>query len=90
MRSTSPRPCPRRSGSTARPPWHTTRGPITRFGDALVGCTDAWGHIANDVLTLSRPEIAELGEPAADGRGASSTMPHKVNPVLSVLIRRAA
>lgn len=77
-------------GLHAVPPWHTARAPVTRLGDALVRCTDAWGRIANDVLTLSRPEIAELAEPAADGRGSSSTMPHKANPVLSVLVRRTA
>jgi 3-carboxy-cis,cis-muconate cycloisomerase len=68
-------------------PWHTSRAPITRIGDAAVGCTDAWGRIANDVLTLSRPEIGELAEGEA---GGSSTMPHKRNPALSALIRRAA
>jgi 3-carboxy-cis,cis-muconate cycloisomerase len=68
-------------------PWHTVRSVITRAGDALVGCCDAWGHIAADVATGSRREIGEL----AEGRGGgSSTMPHKRNPVLSVLIRRAA
>jgi 3-carboxy-cis,cis-muconate cycloisomerase len=68
-------------------PWHTTRSAITRAGDAMVGCCDAWGHIATDVTTGSRREIGEL----AEGRGGgSSTMPHKNNPVLSVLIRRAA
>jgi 3-carboxy-cis,cis-muconate cycloisomerase len=68
-------------------PWHTTRSVVTRVGDALVTCCDAWGHIAADVATGSRPEIGEL----AEGRGgSSSTMPHKNNPVLSVLIRRAA
>ena len=72
------------------PPWHTTRAPITRTGDALTRATDAWGRIARDVLVLARPEIAELAEPAEVGRGGSSTMPHKVNPILSVLIRRAA
>ena len=56
----------------------------------VVACTDAWGHVANDVLLLGRPEISELAEPAVPGRGGSSTMPHKTNPVLSVLIRRAA
>ncbi|WP_300683614.1 lyase family protein [Nocardioides sp.] len=75
---------------SARTPWHTTRRPITAIGDALVVCTDAWGRIAADVVTLSRTEIAELAEPAGEGRGGSSTMPHKRNPVLSVLIRRAA
>jgi 3-carboxy-cis,cis-muconate cycloisomerase len=63
---------------------------VTRIGDALVRCTDAFGHIAGDVLTLSRPEIGELAEATVTGRGGSSTMPHKVNPVLSVLIRRAS
>jgi 3-carboxy-cis,cis-muconate cycloisomerase len=68
-------------------PWHTSRAPVTRIGDAAVGCTDAWGRIANDVLTLSRPEIGELAEGES---GGSSTMPHKRNPALSALIRRAA
>jgi 3-carboxy-cis,cis-muconate cycloisomerase len=74
----------------AAPPWHTTRTPFTRYADALVRATDAMGHIANDVLLLTRPEIGELAEPAVQGRGGSSTMPQKANPVLSVLIRRAA
>ncbi|NED63360.1 3-carboxy-cis,cis-muconate cycloisomerase, partial [Streptomyces sp. SID10244] len=43
-------------------PWHSVRTAITRSGDAAVGCSDAWGHIANDVLVLSRPEIGELSE----------------------------
>ncbi|OMC50855.1 3-carboxy-cis,cis-muconate cycloisomerase [Mycobacterium sp. IS-2888] len=77
-------------GLDVRAPWHTTRTPVTAAADALVGCTDCWGRIASDVLTLGRPEIAELGEPAAEGRGGSSSMPHKRNPVLSILIRRAA
>lgn len=71
-------------------PWHTSRAPLTRTADALVTCTDAWGHVATDVATLSRTEIGELAEPSVDGRGGSSTMPHKHNPVLSVLVRRAA
>jgi 3-carboxy-cis,cis-muconate cycloisomerase len=72
------------------PPWHTARGPITAAGDALVGCCDAWGRIARDVIELGRPEIGELAEPASAGRGGSSTMAQKRNPVLSVLIRRTA
>ena len=59
------------------PPWHTTRSTVTRIGDALVTCCDAWGHIASDVATGSRPEIGELVE--GEG-GGSSTMPHKNNP----------
>lgn len=80
--------CATSLGLAPSPPWHTNRAPITRLGDALVRCTGAWGHVANDVITLARPEIAELTEPPV--RGGSSTMPHKSNPVLSVLIRRAA
>lgn len=77
-------------GLDIRMPWHTTRTPVTALADALVGCTDAWGRIASDVVTLVRPEIAELSEPDTGGRGGSSSMPHKHNPVLSILIRRAA
>jgi len=77
-------------GLHTRPPWHTTRTPITAAADALVGCTDAWGRIASDVVTLARPEIGELDEPAGENRGGSSSMPHKRNPVLSIMIRRAA
>lgn len=73
-----------------RRPWHTSRGPVTRTADALVTCTDAWGHLATDVATLSRPELGELAESTEGGRGGSSTMPHKRNPVLSVLLRRSA
>ena len=77
-------------GLAPRPPWHTSRRPVTVVGDALVTATDAWGRIASDVATLGRPEIGEVVEPAVAGRGGSSTMPQKQNPVLSVLVRRAA
>lgn len=77
-------------GLAARPPWHTTRTPVTAAADAFVGCTDAWGRLASDVVTLARPEIGELSEPGGENRGGSSSMPHKRNPVLSILIRRAA
>jgi 3-carboxy-cis,cis-muconate cycloisomerase len=71
-------------------PWHTQRGPVTRLGDALVGVTDALGLIAADVALMARPELGEVREPGGEGRGASSTMPHKRNPVLSVLVKAAA
>jgi 3-carboxy-cis,cis-muconate cycloisomerase len=71
-------------------PWQTQRAPITGLGDALTTLTDALGTISSDVLVLARPEIAELGEPAEVGRGGSSAMPQKHNPVLSVLIQSAA
>lgn len=80
-----------RLGLDAPPhPWHVTRRPITALGDALTATTDALGLIAGMVALLSRPELAELAEPAAPGRGGSSTMPQKRNPVLSVLVRSAA
>ncbi|MET8523356.1 lyase family protein [Nocardioides sp. NPDC004968] len=77
-------------GLTPRVPWHTNRAPLTAAADALVTAADTWGRIATDVTLLTRPEIGELAEPAGEGRGGSSTMPHKSNPVLSVLIRRHA
>lgn len=71
-------------------PWHTDRMPITGLGAALADTVAAAGTMAADVLTSSRPEIAEVSEPRASGRGGSSAMPQKQNPVLSVLIRQAA
>ncbi|MGN6244827.1 MAG: lyase family protein [Motilibacteraceae bacterium] len=76
-----------RLGLETAAPWHVVRTPLTRLGDALVRCSDAWGHLAGDVLTLSRSEVGELSEGRA---GASSTMPHKKNPVLATLVRRTA
>lgn len=73
-----------------RIPWHTARAPFTALADALVTVTDALGVIAADVVLLSRTEIGEVAEPASPGRGVSSAMPQKHNPVLSVLMRSAA
>lgn len=78
---------PRALGLSPSPPWHTRRTPVTRIGDALCATTDAWGRVAGDVLVLGRPEIGEL----VDGSGGgSSTMPHKANPTLAVLLHRTA
>ncbi|GGV42254.1 lyase family protein [Paenarthrobacter nicotinovorans] len=74
----------------AAAPWHTNRLVVTALGDGLAALVDSFGKIAADLLFLSRPEVAELGEPLAAGRGVSSAMPQKQNPVLSVLIRSAA
>ncbi|MFI5086712.1 MAG: lyase family protein, partial [Actinomycetales bacterium] len=71
-------------------PWQTNRLPVTGLGQALADVLAAAGKVANDVLLLSRPELGEVSEPAAAGRGVSSAMPQKQNPVLSVLIRSAA
>ncbi|MFJ4267577.1 adenylosuccinate lyase family protein [Paenarthrobacter nicotinovorans] len=78
-------------GLTPAPaPWHTNRLAVTSLGDSLASLLDAFGKIAADLVFLSRPEVGELGEPLAVGRGVSSAMPQKQNPVLSVLIRSAA
>ena len=71
-------------------PWQTNRLPMTALAAALADVLAAVGKVANDVLLLSRPEFGELSEPRAEGRGVSSAMPQKQNPVLSVLIRSAA
>ena len=71
-------------------PWHTTRGPIAKLGAALAVTIGALGKMAVDVQTLTRTEIAEAAEPHATGRGASSAMPQKRNPVSATLIRAAA
>lgn len=76
----------------ARPalPWHALRTPVADTAAALAFTTGALGKLAADVQVLVRTEIAEVAEPAVAGRGGSSAMPHKRNPVLSTLIRSAA
>ncbi|MCK9794486.1 lyase family protein [Isoptericola sp. 4D.3] len=71
-------------------PWHVTRFPVVRAAAALAEVCAALGTVAADVLVGARAEVGELREPAAPGRGASSAMAHKRNPVLSVLVRRSA
>ncbi|WP_051813691.1 3-carboxy-cis,cis-muconate cycloisomerase [Kitasatospora sp. MBT63] len=76
----------------ARPvlPWHALRTPMADLAAALALTTGALGKIAVDVQVLARTEVREVAEPAVAGRGSSSAMPHKRNPVLSTLIRSAA
>ncbi|WP_406117801.1 3-carboxy-cis,cis-muconate cycloisomerase [Streptomyces sp. NBC_00989] len=71
-------------------PWHALRTPVADLAAALAHTAGALGKIAADVLVLARTEIGEVAEPAVAGRGASSAMPHKRNPVLATLIRSAA
>lgn len=68
-------------------PWHVLRTPTADLAAALATTSGALGKIAEDVLTLSRTEIAELAE--GDG-GKSSAMPHKSNPVRATLIAATA
>ncbi|MEZ7003353.1 3-carboxy-cis,cis-muconate cycloisomerase [Streptomyces sp. AD55] len=76
----------------ARPalPWHALRTPVADLAAALAHTAAALGKIAVDVQVLARTEIGEVAEPAPAGRGVSSAMPHKRNPVLATLIRSAA
>ncbi|MDQ7803625.1 adenylosuccinate lyase family protein [Amycolatopsis sp. A133] len=71
-------------------PWHGIRTPIADVAAALLVTTGALGKIAADVLVLSRTEIGEVTEAPAPGRGASSAMPQKHNPVFSTLVATAA
>ncbi|MEV1065362.1 lyase family protein [Streptomyces sp. NPDC050263] len=76
----------------ARPvlPWHALRTPVAALGAALAHTCAGLGKMATDVQALARTETGELAEPAPAGRGSSSAMPHKRNPVLATLIRSAA
>jgi 3-carboxy-cis,cis-muconate cycloisomerase len=74
-------------------PWHTDRLRIVELAGALAGACTAVGKVARDVTLLAQSEVAEVAEgPAAASlpgevrQGASSTMPHKRNPVASVVI----
>ncbi|WP_410619082.1 adenylosuccinate lyase family protein [Amycolatopsis sp. cmx-8-4] len=71
-------------------PWHSLRTPVVDLAGALAFTAGALGKLAVDVETLTRTELGEVAEPAAAGRGGSSAMPHKRNPVLATLIRSAA
>ncbi|TCO54293.1 3-carboxy-cis,cis-muconate cycloisomerase [Actinocrispum wychmicini] len=71
-------------------PWHSVRTPIVDVASALAFVGGALGKFAIDVQVLARTEIAEVVEPAAPSRGASSTMPQKHNPVLATLIVTSA
>ena len=66
-------------------PWHTSRGRVATLGSALATLSGALGKIALDVVLMAQTEVGEVSEPAAEGRGGSSTMPHKQNPVGSIL-----
>ncbi|MEU8018870.1 3-carboxy-cis,cis-muconate cycloisomerase [Micromonospora parva] len=69
-------------------PWHTRRQPWLDLATALGGLLVAAGKVALDVGLLAQNEIAEVAEGGV-GRGGSSAMPHKRNPVDSVLVTAA-
>ena len=71
-------------------PWHSLRTPMADVAAAMAFTAGALGKIAVDVQSLTRTEVGEVREPEVAGRGASSAMPHKRNPVLATVVRSAA
>ncbi|MGN6750017.1 MAG: class-II fumarase/aspartase family protein, partial [Xanthobacteraceae bacterium] len=66
--------------------WHTVRDCIAEVGCFLGLITGSCGKIALDVKLLMQTEVEEVYEPFHEGRGSSSTMPQKRNPISSVYI----
>ncbi len=67
--------------------WHADRGRVFDIATALSGLSGAAAKIATDVSLLMQTEVGEVFEPAAPGKGGSSTLPHKRNPIGSAAIR---
>jgi 3-carboxy-cis,cis-muconate cycloisomerase len=71
-------------------PWHTDRTRVAELAGALGAAAGALGKLALDVTLLAQTEVGEVREAGGEGRGGSSTLPHKRNPVRAVLVRAAA
>jgi 3-carboxy-cis,cis-muconate cycloisomerase len=71
-------------------PWHGARDRVVELGAWLGLVTGSLGKMARDWSLLMQTEIGEAFEPAAPGRGGSSTMPHKRNPVAAAAVLAAA
>jgi 3-carboxy-cis,cis-muconate cycloisomerase len=71
-------------------PWHAHRDRMAETATTLGLCTGTLGKIARDISLHMQTEIAEIFEPAGEGRGGSSTMPHKRNPVSAAIVLSAA
>jgi 3-carboxy-cis,cis-muconate cycloisomerase len=71
-------------------PWHAHRDRLAEVAASLAILAGSCGKIARDVTLLMQTEIAEAFEPAAPGRGGSSTMPQKRNPVAATMVLAAA
>ncbi|TMH07837.1 MAG: adenylosuccinate lyase family protein [Betaproteobacteria bacterium] len=70
--------------------WHTQRDRIAEVGCFLGLVTGTLGKLATDVKLMMQTEVAEVYEPFAPGRGSSSTMPQKRNPIASCYIHACA
>jgi len=70
--------------------WHGERDRIVEIASVLGMIVGNTGKMARDWSLMMQTEIAELFEPTAKGRGGSSTMPHKRNPVAAASVLAAA
>ena len=71
-------------------PWHTHRDCLAALAAACGVQCGSLGKMARDISLLMQGEVAEAAEPQGDGRGGSSTMPHKRNPIGCSLALAAA
>jgi len=71
-------------------PWHTHRDRLVEVATAIGLCAATLGKIAQDIALHAQTEVGELSEPAGEGRGGSSTMPHKRNPVTCASVLAAS
>ena len=70
--------------------WHAQRDSFVEFAGWLSLVTGTLGKMAQDVILLAQTEVGEVAESGEQGRGGSSTMPQKSNPITSELILAAA
>jgi 3-carboxy-cis,cis-muconate cycloisomerase len=71
-------------------PWHSHRDRMSEIATTLGLCCGTLGKIARDISLHTQTEVGEVFEPSSDGRGASSTMPQKRNPVTCAVVLSAA
>jgi 3-carboxy-cis,cis-muconate cycloisomerase len=71
-------------------PWHTHRDRIAEVASVMAILSGSCGKIARDVSLMMQTDVGEAFEPSGEGRGGSSTMPHKRNPVASASALGAA
>jgi 3-carboxy-cis,cis-muconate cycloisomerase len=71
-------------------PWHTQRDEAVTLACQVGVLCGALGKVAKDISLMSQAEVGELNEPSGDGRGGSSAMPHKRNPVACMVALAAA
>ncbi|MBS0342422.1 MAG: 3-carboxy-cis,cis-muconate cycloisomerase [Proteobacteria bacterium] len=70
--------------------WHTQRDEWVALGCELGIVVGSLGKIATDIALMGQYEVGELAEPSEPGRGGSSAMPHKRNPVASMVALAAS